>query len=110
VALWSGDTGVLLAAFTRRHSKEVASVAFHPLRNLVVSASLDGSARLFRADWRDWLAVACQRLRNHSILVVPEHLKRPVHEMDRDIHDARSTCARRVWSKGESMLRDQLGE
>ncbi|HBH04391.1 MAG: hypothetical protein A2X36_05230 [Elusimicrobia bacterium GWA2_69_24] len=110
VALWSGDTGRLLAAFTRRHNKEVASVAFHPLRNLVVSASLDGSARLFRADWRDWLAVACQRLRHHPILAVPEHSNRPVDETDRDIHDARSTCAGRVWSKSESMLRDQLGE
>ncbi|MBI3373153.1 MAG: trypsin-like peptidase domain-containing protein [Betaproteobacteria bacterium] len=100
VALWSGATGELLAGLNLRHTKEVVSVAFHPLRNMVVSASLDGSVRLFRADWRDWLAVSCQRLRNHPSMVDPVWLDR----------DARSTCASQVWSKSESTLRDELGE
>lgn len=100
VALWSGTTGEPLAAFNNRHTKEVVSVALHPFRDLVVSASLDGSVRLFRADWRDWLAVSCLRLRYHPHMTNPSGPDR----------DARSTCAEQVWSKSESLLRDQLGE
>lgn len=100
VALWSLKSGEILATFDRRHTKEVISVAFHPQRDYAVSAGMDGTVRLFHADWREWLKVSCQRLRGHPYMLNPAWVD----------PEARATCAEQVWSKSESMLRDQLGE
>lgn len=63
IRLWNLE-GDLIGQFN--HDREVNSVAFSPDGNYIVSGSSDNTVRLWRGNWREWLRVCCDRLRNHN--------------------------------------------
>jgi WD40 repeat protein len=54
------------------HWKSVAAVAFADAGEIAASAGKDGTLRLWRADWHDWLRLACERLGGHPVFTHPE--------------------------------------
>lgn len=85
-------TGEKIAAFGTdaagvSHLPEALQVALSPDGKTVASLNADGSIRLWRATWREWLEVACGRARN---------LAKGDTENAKYV---RSVCQQMVWSR-----------
>jgi hypothetical protein len=48
------------------------SVAFSPAGNRLASGGRGGGINLWVTGWKEWLAIACERLRYHPVLKSPE--------------------------------------
>ena len=72
IRLWDLEGNSIGQPF-RGHEDDIRSVGFSPDSRYIVSGSNDGTVRLWQVgDWQIWLEIACDRLRNHPILVNPE--------------------------------------
>ncbi len=89
--LWNLNGNPIGRAFQSYTSpnKAVSSIAFSQDGKTVIVAYIDGSVRFWQADLELLLQVACNRLRDHSIL------KNPSNEEERG---AKKTCETYVWN------------
>jgi WD40 repeat protein len=89
VRLWSRKGEPIGSPFVG-HQSFVNSVAFSPDGNYIVSGSFDDTLRLWPVSWRALLEVACNKLREHTVLQNPE---------TEEAKGAKATCEKYVWSK-----------
>ena len=79
----------------RGHGAAVLSVAFNGDGTQIVSGGRDGTVRLWDVSPANWLAIACNRLQHHPLLIQPEA------SLDLEFREvairARDACQQRVW-------------
>ncbi|MBD2153096.1 caspase family protein [Leptolyngbya sp. FACHB-16] len=89
--LWD-QQGNLLSSL-HIHKLPIFTIAFSPDSQLILTGSFDKTVRLWRsANWKSWLQICCNRIRNHSSLKEP---RTPVEKI------ACETCQKYVWSQQE---------
>ena len=95
VTVWDGASHERVAEFTG-YRGEAGSITVSPDGTTVASAGTDGTVRLFRATWKQWLDAACERIRYHPMLIDPK----AGEEADReDTELARQTCQELAWKR-----------
>ena len=94
------------------HDKNIRAVAGSADGHLLAAVGAEGEVLILRADWREWLAESCDRLRQHEVFVSPgssTHCRsdaaegtapgtRGVYGVDCGV--AYDACAARVWKTG----------
>ena len=74
----------------RGHEEGILSVAFSPNGKFIVSGGADKTIQLWQFDnWKYWLQIGCNRLREHTIL------KNPKTEITKG---TKKTCQKYIWS------------
>jgi WD40 repeat protein len=71
IRLWD-RRGNPVGAPLRSPRGAVLSVAFSLDGNLLASGGSGGDINLWLTGWKEWLAIACERLRHHPVLKSPE--------------------------------------
>ncbi len=96
VRLWDAETGQPIGQPLQGHEDSIRSVAFSPDGRRIVSGSRDDIIRLWDGDWSGWLALACNRLQYHPLLIQPETVTGD-GEFIKVAGRARAACEERVW-------------
>jgi WD40 repeat protein len=75
-----------------QHNASVESVAISSDSKIIVSGSEEKTVRLWIANWKRWLQIACNRLKYHPILVTSE---------TKESENARNSCLNYAWNNVE---------
>lgn len=98
-AMFDRSSGQKIAEFTAAFSNtdrfQVNRVAVSPDGRQLATLHGNGTVNLWRATWREWLEVACNRIRHHPIL--NETTSDPF-ELE-NMKDVKDVCQELVWSK-----------
>jgi WD40 repeat protein/predicted negative regulator of RcsB-dependent stress response len=101
VRLWDRQ-GNLIDLLLKESPGKITSVALSPDRKRIVRGNADGTIRLWQSgSWQTWLGVACERLRNHPILIAPETILAEEPQTIEVTQAAGETCMKYAWNSIE---------
>ena len=91
----------------RAHGKDIRAVAGSADGRLLAAVDAEGEVLILRADWHEWLAESCDRLRQHDVFLARGSSSRcrpdgASHEDTRtvygvDCREAYDACDARAW-------------
>ncbi|GAP96275.1 nSTAND1 domain-containing NTPase [Leptolyngbya sp. NIES-2104] len=88
--LWDSD-GNLIATFQGR-DHAINSVAFSSDGRIIAAGSSEGTLHLWRGNWKEWLQVCCNRIRNHN------SFKNPQTDLAKEVCEI---CRKYVWNEND---------
>lgn len=97
------ETGSLLNAPLPFSDVPLRAVTVSPDGRLVVGAKASGGFLFWRADWHEWLAEGCERLRHHELFTTIAKTGKPIDTIPGlegiEPSYALNACQRLVWNK-----------
>jgi WD40 repeat protein len=100
VAAYSHLSGDQVSVDLSSHQDVVTSLSLNSDGDVMATASLDGTVRLWRGNWRSWLLTSCNRLRQHPVFLNPEKWDQHWEiSPGRGATRAKEVCTQLAWNK-----------